>query len=101
MALKMNGIQVFDSFEAADDSERLERWSMSPDERLEILERLRSLKYPDGKTKYANPINKPNNSNSTSIITFAALKTDSKYIRATPAPNKEYLGHRILPWRCP
>ena len=50
MALKMNGIQVFDSFEAAGDSERLERWRMSPDERLEILERLRSLKYPDGKT---------------------------------------------------
>lgn len=50
MASKMNGIQVFDTFEAADDSERLERWKMSPDERLEILERLRSLKYPDGKT---------------------------------------------------
>lgn len=50
MALKMNGIQVFDSFKAADESERLERWSMSPDERLEILERLRSLKCPDGKT---------------------------------------------------
>lgn len=45
-----NGIHVFDALMAADDSERLERWSMSPDERLEILERLRSLKYPSGKT---------------------------------------------------
>ena len=49
MALKMNSIQVFNSLDAADDSERLERWNMSPDERLEILERLTSLKYPDGK----------------------------------------------------
>ncbi len=49
MVLKMNSIQVFNSFDAADDSERLERWNMSPDERQEILERLRSLKYPDGK----------------------------------------------------
>lgn len=49
MESKTNGIQIFNSFKAADDSERQERWNMSPDERLEILERLRSLKYPDEK----------------------------------------------------
>jgi hypothetical protein len=49
MAFRMNSIQVFNSLDDADDSERLERWNMSPDERLEILERLKSLKYPDGK----------------------------------------------------
>ena len=49
MVLKMNSIQVFNSFDAANDPERLKPWNMSPDERLEILERLRSLKYPDGK----------------------------------------------------
>ncbi len=50
MTSKEKGIQVFESFEDADHSERLERWALSPDERLEILERLRSLQYPDEKT---------------------------------------------------
>ena len=43
-------IQVFDSFEAADQAERQERWTMTPIQRLEILEQLRALKYRDGKT---------------------------------------------------
>ena len=45
-----HSMQVFNSFEEAELSERRERWAMSPDQRLEILEQLRSLKYPDGKT---------------------------------------------------
>ena len=43
-------IQIFDSFEAAEEAERKERWAMPPAQRLEILESLRSLTYPDGKT---------------------------------------------------
>ena len=43
-------IQIFESFEMADDAERRQRWAMSPIQRLELLESLRSLKYPDGKT---------------------------------------------------
>ena len=43
-------IQIFDSFAEADEAERKERWAMPPAQRLEILERLRSLQYPDGKT---------------------------------------------------
>lgn len=43
-------LQVFKSFEEAELSERRDRWALSPDQRLEILEKLRSLKYPNGKT---------------------------------------------------
>jgi hypothetical protein len=40
----------FDSFEEADQADRLERWRMTPDERMQLLEKLRSYQYPDGKT---------------------------------------------------
>ena len=43
-------IQSFTSFEEAELKEREERWEMTPDERLELLETLRSYQYPDGKT---------------------------------------------------
>ena len=43
-------IQTFTTFEEADEAERRERWALSPEERLVILEKLRALKYPDGKT---------------------------------------------------
>ena len=43
-------IQIFDCFERAEEAERQERWAMPPAQRLEILEHLRSLTYPDGKT---------------------------------------------------
>ena len=43
-------VEIFDSFEEAEEAERRERWSMPPARRLAILERLRQLKYPDGKT---------------------------------------------------
>lgn len=39
----------FDSFEEADQADRLERWSMTPEERMQVLEKLRSYQYPDGK----------------------------------------------------
>ena len=42
--------QVFDSFEAAEEAERRERWGLTPAQRLEILERLRAQQYPDGET---------------------------------------------------
>jgi hypothetical protein len=45
-----NVIEIFDSFEQADAAERKERWAMQPAQRLVILEQLRLLKYPDGKT---------------------------------------------------
>ena len=38
------------SFEEADRADRIERWNLTPEERLEILETLRSYMYPDGKT---------------------------------------------------
>ncbi len=43
-------LQVFDSFEQADEATRRERWAMTPGQRFEILEQLRSYRYPDGKT---------------------------------------------------
>ena len=43
-------VEIFDSFEEADHAERKERWAMKPAQRLDILEQLRLLKYPDGKT---------------------------------------------------
>jgi hypothetical protein len=43
-------IHIFDCFALAEEAERKERWAMPAAQRLEILERLRSLKYPDGKT---------------------------------------------------
>jgi hypothetical protein len=45
-----NVLEIFDSFAEADAAERQERWAMRPTQRLEILEQLRLLKYPDGKT---------------------------------------------------
>ncbi len=45
-----NSIQVFDSFEAAEEAERRERWALTPTQRLEILERLRAQQYSDGET---------------------------------------------------
>jgi len=50
MALNTKATQIFASFEEAEKSERLERWAMSPDKRLEMLEHLRSLQYPNEKT---------------------------------------------------
>ncbi len=41
---------IFDSFEAADEADRLARWSMTPGERLEAVKMLRHCHYPDGKT---------------------------------------------------
>ena len=43
-------IQSFTSFEEAELKEREERWEMTPEKRLELLETLRSYQYPDGKT---------------------------------------------------
>ena len=43
-------LAVFDTFEDAEKAEREERWKMTPEERMAILEQLRSYKYPDGKT---------------------------------------------------
>jgi hypothetical protein len=43
-------IQTFSSFEDADHADRMERWNLSRDELLMILEQLRSYMYPDGKT---------------------------------------------------
>lgn len=43
-------IEVFGSFEAADEADKLARWSMTSDERLEAVEMLRRYRYPDGKT---------------------------------------------------
>jgi len=42
--------QTFDSFAEADQADRLERWLMTPEDRLNLLEKLRSYQYPDGKT---------------------------------------------------
>ena len=41
-------IQIFDSFEDADEADRRERWAMTPGERLIALELLRSYHYPSG-----------------------------------------------------
>lgn len=41
-------IQIFDSFEEADEADRRERWAMTPAERLIALELLRSYTYPRG-----------------------------------------------------
>ena len=40
-------MQSFTSFDEADEVERKERWAMSPQERLEILETLRSYMYEE------------------------------------------------------
>ncbi len=45
-----SAVQIFGSFEAADEADRIERWSMKADERLQLLEQLRRNYYPDGKT---------------------------------------------------
>ena len=42
--------RTFDSFEEADQADRLERWRMTPDERMTVLEQLRRYQYPDGNT---------------------------------------------------
>jgi hypothetical protein len=41
-------IQVFETFDAADKADRLERWSMSIPDRLRTLEQLRQYMYPHG-----------------------------------------------------
>jgi hypothetical protein len=43
-------LETFDSFAAADAATRREYWSMTMEQRLEILEQLRMQAYPDGQT---------------------------------------------------
>ena len=43
-------IETFESFAAADAAMRREYWSMTMEQRLEILEQLRMQAYPDGQT---------------------------------------------------
>ena len=45
-----SSITVFGSFDEADQADKQERWDLAQDERLLILERLRSYQYPDGET---------------------------------------------------
>ena len=41
-------IQVFETFDAADEADRQERWNMSVPDRLRALEQLRQYMYPHG-----------------------------------------------------
>ena len=43
-------LETFDSFRDADEATRREYWSMTMEQRLEILEQLRMQAYPDGQT---------------------------------------------------
>jgi hypothetical protein len=43
-------LQTFTDLKEADEAAKRERWALTVDERLEILETLRSYHYPDGKT---------------------------------------------------
>jgi hypothetical protein len=43
-------LQTFSSFAEAEAAERADDKAMTPWQRLELLERLRSTHYPDGKT---------------------------------------------------
>lgn len=50
MKLERKEITSFSSFQEANEAECLERWSMAPTQRLEILENLRRLQYPNRKS---------------------------------------------------
>ncbi len=43
-------VESFNSFAAADAATRREYWSMTMEQRLQILEQLRKQTYPDGRT---------------------------------------------------
>ena len=43
-------VQIFESFDEADEADKIERWALKSGERLQILEKLRRNYYPDGKT---------------------------------------------------
>lgn len=49
MAAITQDIQTFTSFSDADEADRKERWAMSIEERMILLETLRSYMYPHGK----------------------------------------------------
>ncbi len=50
MEMDRSSLQVFNSFEDADQADRMERWAMTSEERLLVLEQLRGYLYPDGRT---------------------------------------------------
>lgn len=47
--MKCNELTTFSSFEEADAADRQERWAMTPQERLSMVELLRQYMYPNGK----------------------------------------------------
>lgn len=47
--MKTMQLATFSSFEEADEADRLERWAMSPEKRLCMVELLRQYMYPNGK----------------------------------------------------
>lgn len=48
--MKTKELVSFTSFEDADQADRIERWSMTPIERLNTVELLRQYMYPDAKS---------------------------------------------------